>query len=390
MSIYQTRKSPYWQYDFEIEHFRFYGSTKLRDERQAQTFEEARKIEARALVERLKAEGSSPLTLKAACDRWWTEHGSTLADQRIRSVLDRLVEIMGARTYLHTINDDAVSRMVAERRKDTRRDRTVVENDRKVILRRPITPRTVNRTIDLLRQVMYRAADNWNAAIVKMPKWRKHRLKQVKRHIREISAAEEATLDAAEDRDYADVRRFAIITGLRKGNLFLTWPQVDFDLAVIRVITKGGQPRVIPLTKEAYQMLWRRRGDHPIHVFTFVAQRTWKKHPKNGEERIKGQRYPMTYYGFTTYCRKWKKHGVAARIHDLRHTTGMRTLRKTRNLKVVQTLLGHTDIKTTATFYTDALVEDLREAMEEANAKVGTLNGPLPFGTKVTKPSDGS
>ncbi|WP_315759345.1 tyrosine-type recombinase/integrase [Bradyrhizobium sp. SZCCHNRI2007] len=367
MSVYRNPRSPFWQYDFEIEHYRFYGSTKLRDEHQAKAFEDARKIEARALVERLKAEGSAPLTLKAACDRWWTEHGSTLADQRIRSVLDRLVEIMGARTYLHTINDDAVSRMVAERRKDTRRDRTVVENDRKVILRRPITPRTVNRTIDLLRQVMYRAADNWNAAIVKMPKWRKHRLKQVKRHIREISAAEEAKLDAAEDRDYADVRRFAIITGLRKGNLFLTWPQVDFELAVIRVITKGGQPRVIPLTREAYQMLWRRRGDHPVHVFTFVAKRTWKKHPKNSEERIKGQRYPMTYYGFTTYCRKWKKHGVTARIHDLRHTTGMRTLRRTRNLKVVQTLLGHTDIKTTATFYTDALVEDLREAMEETS-----------------------
>lgn len=349
---------------------RFYGSTKLRDEHQAQAFEDARKTEARALVERLKAEGSAPLTLKAACDRWRNEHGSTLSDQRIKSVLDRPVEIMGAKTYLHAINDDAVSRMVAERRKDTRRDRTIVENDRRTVLYRSITPRTVNRTIDLLRQVIYRAVDNWNAAIVKMPKWRKHRLKQAKRHIRELSATEEATLDAYEDPDYAELRRFAIITGLREANLFLTWSQVDFDLAVVRVMIKGGTPRVIPLTKEAYQMLWRRRGDHPVHVFTFVAQRTWKKHPKTGEERIKGQRYPITYYGFTTYCRKWKEHGIIARIHDLRHTTGMRTLRKTRNLKVVQTLLGHTDIKTTATFYTDALVEDLREAMEEASERL--------------------
>ena len=43
----------------------------------------------------------------------------------------------------------------------------------------------------------------------------------------------------------------------------------------------------------------------------------------------------------------------------------MRTLRKTRNLEVVQTLLGHTDIKATVTFYTEALAEDLREAMEK-------------------------
>ncbi|WP_316214343.1 site-specific integrase [Bradyrhizobium sp. SZCCHNR2032] len=370
MSIYKNPRSPFWQYDFEIEHYRFYGSTKLRDEHQAQTFEDARRVEARALVDRLKAEGAAPLTLKAACDRWWSEHGATLSDGSIKVVLDRLVEIMGAKTYLHAINDDAVSRMVIERRKDTRRDCTVIEKDgRRTVLFRPIAPRTVNRTIDLLRQVMNRAVDNWSAAVVKMPKWSKHRLKQPKRHVREISAAEEATLDAAETADYAELRRFAIITGLRKRNLFLTWSQVDFELAVIRVMTKGGLPRVIPLTREAYQILWRRKGHHPQFVFTYVADKTWKKMPRTGAARVKGKRYPITYAGFTSYCRKWKAHGVTARIHDLRHTTGMRTLRKTRNLKVVQELLGHTDIKTTAEFYTAALVEDLRAAMEETHAR---------------------
>lgn len=369
MSVYRSKRSPFWQYDFEIECFRFYGSTRLADERQAQAFEATRRIEARALIDGFKAEGAQPMTLKAACERWWAEHGATLADTRLRSVLDRLVAIMDGRTYLHAINDDAVSRMVVERRKDLRRDRTVTEHGKRTILYRPIGPRTVNRTVELLRQVMNRAVDNWSAAVVRMPKWKKHRLKLPKRHIRELSASEEAILDAREDHDYAELRRFAIVTGLRKGNLFLTKPQVDFELAVIRVMTKGGMPRVIPMTREIYQMLWRRRDDHPVYFFTFVAQRTFKKHPKNGEQRIKGQRYPMTYYGFTTSCRKWKQAGIVARIHDLRHTTGMRTLRKTRNLKTVQKMLGHTDIKTTATFYTDALVEDLREAMEETSVR---------------------
>jgi integrase len=368
MSIYRKKGSPFWQYDFELERYRFYGTTKCRDEHQAQAFENARKVEAQALVERLRADGSKPLTLKAACNRWWSEHGSTLADTSIEVVLDRLVTIMGGATYLHAINDDAVSRMVVERRKDTRSDQTIVEHGRKKVLYRPIAPRTVNRTIDLLRQVMNRAVDNWSASVVKMPKWRKHRLKQPKHHIRELSAAEDATLDANESVDYAEMRRFAVITGLRKRNLLLTWSQVDFELAVIRVMTKGGTPRVIPLTKELYQMLWRRRGDHPQFVFTYQAAKTWKKMPRTGEARIKGQRYPITYWGFTSCCRKWKKLGVDARIHDLRHTTGMRTLRKTRNLKLVQKLLGHTDIKTTAEFYTDALVDDLRAGMEETHA----------------------
>ncbi|MET4716296.1 integrase [Bradyrhizobium japonicum] len=79
---------------------------------------------------------------------------------------------------------------------------------------------------------------------------------------------------------------------------------------------------------------------------------------------MKGDRHPNTYYGIGSNKRKWKKAGVDARIHDLRHTTGMRTLRKTGNLRVVQKILGHTDIAITAKLYTDATVEDMRAAME--------------------------
>jgi integrase len=143
----------------------------------------------------------------------------------------------------------------------------------------------------------------------------------------------------------------------------LTWPQVDFDLRVIRIVGKGGVPAILPITQRAYQILWKLRGNHPVWVFTFVAQRT-RPCPKTGQHFIKGQRYPITYYGLGSNKRKWAKAGVVARIHDLRHTTGMRTLRKTGNLKLVQKLLRHTEIKTTANFYTDALVEDIRDGLE--------------------------
>jgi hypothetical protein len=46
------------------------------------------------------------------------------------------------------------------------------------------------------------------------------------------------------------------------------------------VITKGDTPRVLPLSREAYAILWKRRGQHPVYCFTFQAQRAWKKHPK--------------------------------------------------------------------------------------------------------------
>ena len=46
--------------------------------------------------------------------------------------------------------------------------------------------------------------------------------------------------------------------------------------------------------------------------------------------------------------RAWSKARVSDCIHDMHHTSGIRTLRKTRNLKAVQKLLGYTDIRTTA------------------------------------------
>jgi site-specific recombinase XerC len=53
----------------------------------------------------------------------------------------------------------------------------------------------------------------------------------------------------------------------------------------------------------------------------------------------------------------WKKAGVDARIHDARHTTGMATLRRTKNLRLVQELPGYCEIKTSSTFHATARVD---------------------------------
>ncbi|MFB6460489.1 tyrosine-type recombinase/integrase [Bradyrhizobium tunisiense] len=368
MSVYRDKRSQFYQYSFDIHGRRFSGSTERDDEHAAREIETEKKREARAIIAREVAERRSPLTLGRACERWWNEHGQYLADAKIKSSLDRIVEILGARTQLHDIIDDSVARLVAERRKDKRRDSTVAEKGRTRILYRPITATTVNRTLDLLRRVMRRAKENWNASLPNEPTWKNHRLKEIRRAVREISPAEEHALDAAEDIDYAELRRFAIITGLRRREMLITWPQVDFELAIVKVQVKGGTWRTVPLTREAYGILWRRRGHHPTAVFTTRAQRNWKNWRDPNDRRMKGERHPITYEGLGSHKdRAWAKAGVKARIHDLRHTTGMRTLRKTRNLRVVQELLGHTDIKTTAMFYTAATVDDVRQAMEETH-----------------------
>jgi integrase len=98
--------------------------------------------------------------------------------------------------------------------------------------------------------------------------------------------------------------------------------------------------------------------------------------PRDLPQIHKGQRYPITYYGLGSNKRKWPKAGVVARIHDPRHAAGMRTLRATGNLKSVQKLLRHSDIKTTATFYTGALVEDIRSGLESTAQSIESQKSP--------------
>ena len=86
----------------------------------------------------------------------------------------------------------------------------------------------------------------------------------------------------------------------------------------------------------------------------------------------------MTYYGIgTNRRRKWPKAGVNARLHDTRHTTGQRTLRATGNLKLVQTLLRHTEISTTAKFYIDTTMNDLRAGLEATESRKKSQNAPV-------------
>ncbi len=376
MSVYRASGSRFFQYDFQIAGYRFSGSTRCTDERDAQAVETAKKAEARALLATLAVTASEPMRLGAACERWWQEVGSQGSERDLKHSLDWICDHLGPRTFLHAITDDMVSRMVQARRQSRVKAGRVTEPDGRVTqLWRPISNRRVNlTTISLLRRVMRRARDNWDVALMREPRWKKHWLKETRRHVRELLPSEESALDAVEDRDFSDLRRFAIITGLRRRDVLLTWPQVDFEQAVIRVMTKGGVPRVLPLTKEAYAILWSRRGDHPTHVFTFKAQRTRRcpksRDPKTGQPFlfVRGQRYPISYHGVNSNKRKWGKAGVDARLHDLRHTTGMRTLRSTGNLRVVQKLLGHSDIAITARFYTDATLDDLRGAMEATGA----------------------
>lgn len=367
MSVFRVKGSPYYQFDFQLKGHRFYGSTRCTNEREAREDEKTRRAEATVLVKEALSAGRKPMTLAAACDRWWDQIGRHGSDPDLKRALDWLKGQIGPQMPLHAVNDDMVSRAVEARRKCVMRAGLDAKGKQ---LYRPLSARTVNKTVpSLLRRVMNRARRAWSVAILTEPNWKEHFLAERKRPVREITSAEDAALDAVESREYAELREFAEIMGLRRKEMLLTWPQVDFDKATISIVGKGGAPAILPLTQRAYQILWGLRGHDKMHVFTFVAQRT-RRCPKTKREFIKGKRYPMTYYGIgTNRRRRWPKAGVDARLHDTRHTTGQRALRTTGNLRLVQQLLRHTEIRTTASFYTDTTMADLRAGMEAVESQ---------------------
>lgn len=349
MSVYRHRNAPCWQFDFIRDGHRFSGSTgiaKGRPKREAQERRAADRI-----IEEIRRAGREPLSFATAVEHWWSEVGQHGAEADLRKVLDWLKVQLGDRP-LHLIGNSEISEAVTARRAHVR------------VNGHPIAPRTVNRTVPLLlRRIFRRARKNWDAIILREPDGSEHLLAEPRRPMRELSVAEEEAIAEVEG-CYHALRRIALIMGLRKREALLTWPQIDFEQQLVRIVGKGKIPRTVPMTKEAYGILWAERGRDPVAVFTFVAEKT-RRCPRSGRQYVKGQRYPITYWGLSTHRRRrWKKAGVDARFHDLRHTAGMRTLRATGNLKVTQRLLGHSDIATTSRFYVDALIDDVREAME--------------------------
>lgn len=301
---------------------------------------------------------SARMSIDDAAARYWHEvgqHTTNAAD--LDRELAELVKTVGPSTALADITDDKLAAWVARRRGEFR----FGDPNRGLV-----SPATVNRGFtQILRRIFQRARKVWKVVLPDEPDWTSHILAEPRERVRELRVDEEISIEAVERDDYRPVRLFAQASGLRRREVVsLTWPQVDWSAGVIRVVGKGDKPHVIPITPEITDLLWPLRGHHPTHVFTFVAQRT-RTCAKSGHRYVRGKRYPVTYWGWgSRFARDRGKAGLTdLKIHDLRHTSATRTLRASKNLKAVQNLLGHSDIKTTMR-YAHALTEDVAEAMK--------------------------
>jgi integrase len=270
-----------------------------------------------------------------------------------------LVQYFGKQRLLTHITDADVINLVARRR---RHRRTLHRKGTKDAPEQPlITPATVNRSTTEVLKKLFTFAKREGARFEREPVWKKHMLKEPEERVRELQQHEAAAIGAEMREDYEPFFDFVAATGLRqKEGVLLRWTEVDFAARRITKIGKGGMLVSVPIAPKIREILWPLQGQHPEFVFTYVAQRTSER-----AGTVKGQRYPMTISGVKSYWRRMRtRAGVAGfRFHDFRHDLATKVLRKTGNLRIVQRMLNHSNIKTTLK-YTHILDGEVAEAME--------------------------
>jgi len=144
-------------------------------------------------------------------------------------------------------------------------------------------------------------------------------------------------------------------TGLRVSELVnLKLAQVNLNQGVLRIVGKGDRERLIPLGEEAVQ--WVQQFLHGPRVEILLERQTDFLFPTRRGDRMTRQAF---WHIIKRYARKA---GVQKELspHTLRHAFATHLLNHGADLRVVQMLLGHSDLSTTQ-IYTHVARERLKD-----------------------------
>ena len=144
-------------------------------------------------------------------------------------------------------------------------------------------------------------------------------------------------------------------TGLRVSELInLKQSQINFNQGVLRIIGKGDRERLIPLGEESQRWL-KNFIDGPRMEILLERQTDYLFPTRRGDR--------MTRQAFWHIIKRYaEKSGIRKKMspHSLRHAFATHLLNRGADLRVVQLLLGHSDLSTTQ-IYTHVARERLKD-----------------------------
>ncbi len=144
-------------------------------------------------------------------------------------------------------------------------------------------------------------------------------------------------------------------TGLRVSELVnLQHGQINLNQGVIRILGKGNRERLIPLGEEAVR--WLTEFEHGPRGEILLERQTDFLFPTRRGDRMTRQAF---WHIIKRYARKA---GISKELspHTLRHAFATHLLNHGADLRVVQMLLGHSDLSTTQ-IYTHVARERMKE-----------------------------
>ena len=223
-------------------------------------------------------------------------------------------------------------------------------------------PGSINRVIILLRY-MFNLAIKWEVEGVSRNPTAGIPLLKEDNHVERFLSSEEAkalliAIKNSKNPMLQHIISMLILTGARKREVLdAKWEDLDMDRNIWRIpTTKAGKARIVPLSDAASVLLIKlRQRKRCAHAFANPA--TLKP-------------YSSVYYSWHTARKEAGLNDV--RVHDLRHSFASFLVNAGRSLYEVQTLLGHTQIKTTQR-YAHLSTTSLRSASNEISLAVPEL-----------------
>jgi integrase len=376
VSVYKPRNSRIWQFDFVVAGTRYHGSTGVMTRRAAEGVERTKRNE----VASGQFGSVAQMTFDAAAGRYWEEKGKHRGDaDDVERRIEVLLILIGKTTKLADIHQAKVAEAIEKRRGMTytkrRGDQTDAmkakarkrDRDKGPVKEYAPTAATVNRdVIDTLRPILRRARTHWTPKNSQhgLPEidWRELRLTEPRELVRTYSARERGSwVDACEAENVRLAVEMILTYGLRFGELFFEpgafMPETD-DGAVLK-LQKGRKKDVV-----LYLPIVER---HARQLAALAGRAVAAGLPHLWFDEKAGKLIPLTYGQLEYRVRKAADAGGVQgerRIHGARHHAGSAMLRKTKNLKAVQQLLGHATIASSQR-YAHVLIGDLRAALED-------------------------
>ncbi len=327
MWVTKLKASPYWYVRFSHPEPGFpvvSVSTKCTAKRQA--IAQGREIEARFKIDWEKRKDGAPKTVAQVIDQYWETDAKRLkaAKTHIFPHLNRIDIMFGSKLY-HDITISDVAKLV-----DWMQDAGY-------------SPATINRALSVWRR-MHNVAAKTRLYPVREIDWgHLHKDEPPPRDANLTRDQLHAIFEALPPRA-REIAMFGLLTGLRKGQvLTLTWDRVDVEdgtITVFRKHRKAAARHTVPVHAAALKIIQDRRqmasGDLVFDATNFPA--LWS--------------LAVAKAGCTG----------RVRFHDLRHAFATVAAKKM-PLHLVQTLLGHSDIKVTMR-YSHARASDMRDGLK--------------------------